>query len=59
MDRPGLDPLAGAKFWRFLLQRIVVKLGTTVLSHTLAEVEQLAGRIAVLDKGRMLICLRP
>jgi ABC-type multidrug transport system ATPase subunit len=25
-------------------------------SHTLAEVEQLAGRIAVLDSGRLLAC---
>ena len=25
-------------------------------SHTLAEVEQLAGRIAVLDDGRLLAC---
>ena len=25
-------------------------------SHTLAEVEQLAGKIAVLDSGRLLAC---
>jgi ABC-2 type transport system ATP-binding protein len=60
LDEPtrSLDPLAAAEFRRFLLQRIVAELGTTVLfaSHTLAEVEHLAGRIAVLDKGRLLIC---
>jgi ABC-type multidrug transport system ATPase subunit len=60
LDEPtrSLDPLAAAEFRRFLLQRIVAERGTTVLfaSHTLAEVEQLAGRIAVLDQGRMLIC---
>lgn len=59
LDEPtrSLDPVAAAEFRRFLLQRIVAELGTTVLfaSHTLAEVEQLADRIAVLDKGRMLV----
>ena len=63
LDEPtrSLDPLAAAEFRRFLLQRIVGELGTTVLfaSHTLAEVEQLAGRIAVLDKGRLLACDTP
>ena len=63
LDEPtrSLDPLAAAEFRRFLLRRIVAERGTTVLfaSHTLAEVEQLAGRIAVLDKGRMLICGTP
>jgi ABC-2 type transport system ATP-binding protein len=60
LDEPtrSLDPVAAADFRRFLHQRIVLDLGTTVLfaSHTLAEVEQLADRIAVLDKGRLLIC---
>ena len=60
LDEPtrSLDPLAAAEFRRFLLQRIIAELGATVLfaSHTLAEVEQLAARIAVLDKGRLLIC---
>jgi ABC-type multidrug transport system ATPase subunit len=60
LDEPtrSLDPPAAAEFRRFLLQRIIAELGATVVfaSHTLAEVEQLAGRIAVLDKGRLLIC---
>jgi ABC-2 type transport system ATP-binding protein len=63
LDEPtrSLDPLAAAEFRRFLLRRIVAERGTTVLfaSHTLAEVEQLAGRVAVLDKGRLLICGTP
>lgn len=63
LDEPtrSLDPLAGAEFRRFLLQRIVGELGTTVLfaSHTLAEVEQLAGWVAVLDQGRLLACDTP
>lgn len=60
LDEPtrSLDPLAAAEFRRFLLQRIVGAHGTTMIfaSHTLAEVEQLAGRIAVLDDGRLLAC---
>ena len=63
LDEPtrSLDPIAAAEFRRFLLQRIVGEQGATVLfaSHTLAEVEQLAARIAVLDRGRMLICGTP
>jgi ABC-2 type transport system ATP-binding protein len=60
LDEPtrSLDPLAAAEFRRFLLQDIVGAHGTTMIfaSHTLAEVEQLAGKIAVLDNGRLLAC---
>jgi ABC-2 type transport system ATP-binding protein len=60
LDEPtrSLDPLAAAEFRRFLLQDIVGAHGTTMIfaSHTLAEVEQLAGKIAVLDSGRLLAC---
>ena len=60
LDEPtrSLDPLAAAEFRRFLLQDIVGAHGTTLIfaSHTLAEVEQLAGKIAVLDSGRLLAC---
>ncbi len=60
LDEPtrSLDPLAAAEFRRFLLQDIVGGHGTTMIfaSHTLAEVEQLAGKIAVLDGGRLLAC---
>lgn len=60
LDEPtrSLDPLAAAEFRRFLLEQIVGAHGTTMIfaSHTLAEVEQLAGRIAVLEGGRLLAC---
>ena len=60
LDEPtrSLDPLAAAEFRRFLLQDIVGVHGTTMIfaSHSLAEVEQLAARIAVLDSGRLLAC---
>jgi ABC-2 type transport system ATP-binding protein len=60
LDEPtrSLDPLAAAEFRRFLLQDIVRAHGTTLIfaSHTLAEVEQIAGKIAVLDHGRLLAC---
>lgn len=58
LDEPtrSLDPLAAAEFRRFILQDIVGAHGATLIfaSHTLAEVEQLAGRVAVLDGGRLL-----
>lgn len=58
LDEPtrSLDPLAAADFRRFLLREIVGAHGTTLIfaSHTLAEVEQLAGKIAVLDGGKLL-----
>ncbi len=60
LDEPtrSLDPLAAADFRRFLLREIVGAHGTTLIfaSHTLAEVEQLAGKIAVLDGGQLLAC---
>jgi ABC-2 type transport system ATP-binding protein len=60
LDEPtrSLDPLAATEFRRFLLEDIVRVHGTTLIfaSHTLAEVEQLAGRIAVMDNGRLLGC---
>lgn len=63
LDEPtrSLDPVAAAEFRRFFSQRIVGDMGTTVIfaSHSLAEVEQLADRIAVLDKGRLVICGTP
>lgn len=60
LDEPtrSLDPLAAAEFRKFLLQEIVRARGTTLIfaSHTLAEVEQLSGKIAVLESGRLLAC---
>ena len=63
LDEPtrSLDPLAASEFRRFLLDQIVNQFGTAVLfaSHTLSEVEQLAGRVAVLDGGKLLSCDTP
>jgi len=60
LDEPtrSLDPLAAAEFRQFLQEDVVRRHGTTLLfaSHTLAEVEQLADRVAVLDDGRLLAC---
>jgi len=59
LDEPtrSLDPIAAAEFRRFLRNEVVRKQGTTLVfaTHTLAEVEQLAGRMALLHKGRLLI----
>ena len=63
LDEPtrSLDPLAAAEFRRFLKSQVVEGQGTTILfaSHTLTEVEQLADRVVLLDKGRMLACDSP
>jgi len=63
LDEPtrSLDPLAAAEFRRFLKSQLVDRHGTTVLfaSHTLAEVEQLADRVILLDRGRLLACDSP
>lgn len=54
-DEPtrSLDPLAASDFRAFLKREIIGRLGTTLLfaSHTLAEVEELATRVAILDQG--------
>ena len=63
LDEPtrSLDPLAAAEFRRFLKDDLVRQHGTTLVfaSHTLAEVEQLAGRAALLDAGLLLACDTP
>jgi ABC-type multidrug transport system ATPase subunit len=63
LDEPtrSLDPMAAAEFRRFLKSQLVDRLGTTVLfaSHTLAEVEQLADLVILLDKGRLIACDSP
>jgi ABC-type multidrug transport system ATPase subunit len=63
LDEPtrSLDPMAASEFRRFLKTQLVERHGTTVLfaSHTLAEVEQLADRVALLDKGRLVACDSP
>lgn len=63
LDEPtrSLDPMAAADFRRFLKTQLVERQGTTILfaSHSLAEVEQLADRVILLDKGKMLACDSP
>src|SRR5882724_3536498 len=63
LDEPtrSLDPIAAAEFRRFLKTQLVDRYGTTVLfaSHTLAEVEQLADKVILLDKGRLVACDAP
>ncbi len=63
LDEPtrSLDPMAAAEFRRFLKIELVGRRGTTVLfaSHTLAEVEELADRVILLDHGRLMACDSP
>jgi ABC-2 type transport system ATP-binding protein len=63
LDEPtrSLDPIAASEFRRFLKNQVVDRYGATVLfaSHTLAEVEQLADRVVLLNQGTLLACDRP
>lgn len=63
LDEPtrSLDAIAAMEFRRFLKKEIVQGAGTSVLfaSHTLPEVELLADRVAVIDRGRLLGCDTP
>jgi ABC-type multidrug transport system ATPase subunit len=63
LDEPtrSLDAIAAMEFRRFLKKEIVQGAGTSLLfaSHTLPEVELLADRIAVVDRGRLLGCDTP
>ena len=63
LDEPtrSLDAIAAMEFRRFLKKEIVQAAGTSLLfaSHTLPEVELLADRVAVIDRGRLLGCDTP
>ena len=63
LDEPtrSLDAIAAMEFRRFLKKEIVQAAGTSLLfaSHTLPEVDLLADRIAVIDRGRLLACDTP
>ena len=63
LDEPtrSLDAIAAMEFRRFLKKEIVQDAGTSLLfaSHTLPEVELLADRIVVIDRGRLLDCDTP
>jgi ABC-type multidrug transport system ATPase subunit len=58
LDEPtrSLDAIAAAQFRGFLKSEVLRPGATSLLfsSHTLAEIEQLASRIAVIDSGRLL-----
>jgi ABC-2 type transport system ATP-binding protein len=58
LDEPtrSLDAIAAAEFRRFLKSEILQRGHTSLLfaSHTLSEVEVLADRLAIIDKGRLL-----
>jgi len=60
LDEPtrSLDVIAATEFRQFLRTQILKPGNTSLLfaSHTLPEVEALADRIAVIDRGRLLVC---
>lgn len=63
LDEPtrSLDAIAAAEFRKFL-KSVVLRGGHTSLlfaSHTLAEVEFLADRVAVIDCGKLVACDTP
>jgi ABC-type multidrug transport system ATPase subunit len=58
LDEPtrSLDALAAAEFRRFLKSEILKSGQTSILfaSHTLTEIDLLADRVAIIDRGRLL-----
>lgn len=63
LDEPtrSLDAIGAMEFRRFLKSEILRRGDTSILfaSHTLAEVELLADRVAIIDSGRLLACDTP
>jgi len=63
LDEPtrSLDAIAAMEFRRFLKSAILQRGETSLLfaSHTLAEIELLADRVAIMDSGRVLACDTP
>jgi ABC-2 type transport system ATP-binding protein len=63
LDEPtrSLDAIGAMEFHRFLKSEILRRGETSLLfaSHTLAEVELLADRVAIIDSGRLLACDTP
>jgi ABC-2 type transport system ATP-binding protein len=63
LDEPtrSLDPMAASEFRHFLKTELVGRYRTTILfaSHNLAEVEQLADLVVLLDRGRIVACDSP
>ena len=60
LDEPtrSIDVIAAAEFRHFIKAQILRPGTTSILfaSHTLPEVEALADRIAILDRGHLLVC---
>jgi ABC-2 type transport system ATP-binding protein len=58
LDEPtrSLDPLAAAEFRHFLREDVIRRQGSALLiaSHSLAEVEEVADRLVLLDHGKVL-----
>jgi ABC-type multidrug transport system ATPase subunit len=63
LDEPtrSLDAIAAMEFRHFLRKEIVERSGTSLLfaSHMLPEVDLLADRVAIIDRGRLLACDTP
>jgi len=60
MDEPtkSLDPLIASSFRKFIKEVLVVKHGKTVFftTHQLNEAEDMADRLAIMDKGKVKAC---
>jgi ABC-2 type transport system ATP-binding protein len=58
LDEPtrSLDPVLQGEIRKFLRERVVAKLGKTVLlvTHSLLEAEQVCGRLAILHRGQIV-----
>ena len=63
LDEPtrSLDAIGALEFRRFLKSEILRGGDTSLLfaSHTLAEIETLADRVAIIDSGKVLACGTP
>ena len=61
LDEPtvGLDPQARLAFWEIL--RALHRDGRTIVmtTHYMEEADQLCGRLAIIDRGKLLACDRP
>ena len=58
LDEPtlGLDPVSRRKIWEYI-KKLIQKKGVTVLltTHYLEEAERLCSKIAIMDKGKIVI----
>jgi len=63
LDEPtkGLDPLAAGRFHRFIREELSNQEQLTVFltTHILDEAAALCDRIAIMNRGRVLVCGRP